>query len=201
MERRNGFTLVEIAIVLVIIGLLLGGLLKGQELIDSARAKSIAQDLRSVSIAVLSYQDKYRALPGDDAGAASRWGPSTCQGDGDGIIEGGSSAPAENQCLWQHLRLANLITGDATSLASPKHADGGDFSVFSRAADSPIPETPGSLIVCAANVRGRHIAAFDAMLDDGNLGTGSLRAKPSSPVSVAASGINENALYVVCMGF
>ena len=56
-------------------------------------------------------------------------------------------------------------------------------------------------IVCATNVRGRHIAAFDAMLDDGNPGTGSLRAKPSSPVSVAASGINENALYVVCMGF
>jgi prepilin-type N-terminal cleavage/methylation domain-containing protein len=201
MKRQTGFTLVEIAIVLVIIGLLLGGMLKGQELIDSARVKNIAQDFRALSIAVLSYQDKYRSLPGDDAGAASRWGASTCQGNGDGIIEAGNSANAENLCLWQHLRLANLLTGDSTSLTSPRHTDGGAFTVLSRASDSAIPETPGSLIVCAENIRGRHVASLDTLMDDGNPHSGSMRAKQSSPSGVTASGINENGLYTVCMGF
>src|SRR6516164_11396797 len=73
MRRQAGFTLVEIAIVLVIIGLLLGGVLKGQELIESAKVKNIGQDFRAISIAVLTYQDKYRALPGDDPKATTRW--------------------------------------------------------------------------------------------------------------------------------
>ena len=68
-SRQSGFTLVEIAIVLVIIGLLLGGVLKGQELINSAKIKNLINDLNGLSTAVYAYQDRYRALPGDDAGA------------------------------------------------------------------------------------------------------------------------------------
>ncbi|MES2350353.1 MAG: prepilin-type N-terminal cleavage/methylation domain-containing protein, partial [Pseudomonadota bacterium] len=60
--RQRGFTLVEIAIVLVIIGLLLGGVLKGQGLIDSARVKNIIQQSTSLTAAVNAYQDKFRAL-------------------------------------------------------------------------------------------------------------------------------------------
>ena len=68
-KPQTGFTLVEIAIVLLIVGLLLGGVLKGQELIDSAKAKNLAQDLRSIPAMVHAYQDKFRALPGDDPAA------------------------------------------------------------------------------------------------------------------------------------
>ena len=81
-SRQGGFTLVEIAIVLVIIGLLLGGILKGQEMITQAKIKNVIADMSGVSAAMYGYQDRYRALPGDDK-AASRWSGATA-GDGDG---------------------------------------------------------------------------------------------------------------------
>ncbi len=71
-NREQGFTLVEIAVVLVIIGLLLGGVLKGQELINSAKVKSIIGEFRNVSTYVYAYQDRFRAMPGDDPAVASR---------------------------------------------------------------------------------------------------------------------------------
>jgi prepilin-type N-terminal cleavage/methylation domain-containing protein len=64
-SRQAGFTLVEIAIVLVIIGLLLGGVLKGQELINSAKVKNFATDFRNIPLFIYGYQDKFKALPGD----------------------------------------------------------------------------------------------------------------------------------------
>ena len=64
-RRQSGFTLIEIAIVLVIIGLLLGGILKGQELINSARVKNLATDFRNIPVFIYGYQDKFKALPGD----------------------------------------------------------------------------------------------------------------------------------------
>ncbi|HEX6319483.1 MAG TPA: prepilin-type N-terminal cleavage/methylation domain-containing protein, partial [Burkholderiales bacterium] len=78
---QKGFTLVEIAIVLVIIGLLLGGILKGQEMITQAKIKNVIADMSGVSAAMYGYQDRYRALPGDDK-AANRWS-SADPGDGD----------------------------------------------------------------------------------------------------------------------
>ena len=65
-NRHQGFTLVEIAVVLVIIGLLLGGVLKGQELINSAKVKNVIGEFRNVSTYVFGYQDRFRAMPGDD---------------------------------------------------------------------------------------------------------------------------------------
>src|SRR5665647_661323 len=69
-RNQSGFTLIEIAIVLVIIGLLLGGVLKGQELINSARVKNLATDFRNIPVFIYGYQDKYKALPGDQAQTA-----------------------------------------------------------------------------------------------------------------------------------
>src|SRR5258705_6098386 len=91
VRHRNsteaGFTLVEIAIVLVIIGLLLGGILKGQEMITQAKIKNLINDFNGVTVAVTSYQDRYRALPGDDLNATTRWtvqAPASDNGDGTG---------------------------------------------------------------------------------------------------------------------
>src|SRR3972149_9646258 len=81
---QKGFTLVEIAIVLVIIGLLLGGILKGQEMITQAKIKNIINDFNGITAAMNSYQDRYRALPGDDVGA-TRW-TGTVAGNGNGIL-------------------------------------------------------------------------------------------------------------------
>ena len=64
-RRQSGFTLVEIAIVLVIIGLLLGGVLKGREMITNAKIKRIENDFAGVSAAIFAYQDRYGVLPGN----------------------------------------------------------------------------------------------------------------------------------------
>src|SRR2546422_4494153 len=91
-KRRQGFTLVEIAIVLVIIGLLLGGILKGQEMITQAKIKNVIADFSGVSAAYHGYQDRYRAIPGDDPNAGTRWAsmtnPAPVPGDGNGIVAG-----------------------------------------------------------------------------------------------------------------
>src|SRR3990172_7695103 len=93
-RNQSGFTLIEIAIVLVIIGLLLGGVLKGQELINSAKVKNFANDFRTIPVFIYGYQDKFKRLPGDDPSADSRFGTSgtlaTAEGQtpGNGIIEG-----------------------------------------------------------------------------------------------------------------
>ena len=65
MRQQRGFTLIEIAIVLVIIGLLLGGVLKGQELIQSARVRNLISQQDGVKAAYFGFLDRYRALPGD----------------------------------------------------------------------------------------------------------------------------------------
>src|SRR3979411_2090741 len=87
-STEAGFTLVEIAIVLVIIGLLLGGILKGQEMITQAKIKNVMSDFSGISAAYHGYQDRYRAIPGDDPGAGGRWttAPAAVSGDGDGQV-------------------------------------------------------------------------------------------------------------------
>src|SRR3989337_1728986 len=90
--RQTGFTLVEIAIVLVIIGFLLGGILKGQEMITQAKIKNVVADFSGVSAAYYGYQDRYRAIPGDDPNAATRWAGAavspTAGEPGNGIVRG-----------------------------------------------------------------------------------------------------------------
>src|SRR5271154_5486353 len=89
-RAQTGFTLVEIAIVLVIIGLLLGGILKGQGMITQAKIKNVVSDFSGISAAYYGYQDRYRAIPGDDPNAATRWTtPTTATaGNGNGVVAG-----------------------------------------------------------------------------------------------------------------
>ena len=192
-NRKNsaevGFTLVEIAIVLVIIGLLLGGILKGQEMITQAKIKNIISDFNGVTVAVTSYQDRYRAIPGDDLNASTRWtvqAPSS--GNGNGAIAGlynappGASAPAsaaESNLFWQHLRIAGFVPGLTTGAGSgtqPTNAAGGMIGVESGA-----PGTNGlgftSLIVCFANLPEKVASAVDGQMDDSNPATGQIRGQ------------------------
>ncbi len=111
MRRQSGFTLVEIAIVLVIIGLILGGILKGQELIDSARVRSLSNELSGIRTAWYAFQDRYNALPGDFINASTQIDSSLVDSNGnaDGKIDAG-----EITAVWQHLSVAGFLSGNYT---------------------------------------------------------------------------------------
>src|SRR5688572_20861837 len=120
-KPQAGFTLIEIAIVLVIIGLLLGGVLKGQELITAARVRNLISNQDGVKAAYFGFLDRFRALPGDYSAAVTNI-PNcvvgTCpNGDGDGQIE----AAQESIASWSHLSKAGFITGnyDYAAVESP----------------------------------------------------------------------------------
>ena len=176
-QRQSGFTLIEIAIVLVIIGLLLGGILKGQELITQGRIRNVSNDFQSVTAAINLYQDRYRALPGDDAGAAARWATpvATVSGDGDGVFDGAYNANcAANSnieaCLfWHHLRLAGLVGGATADWTQAVNATQGRTGVQNGGLGLVGP------IICSNNLPAKIAQAIDAQFDDGNATTGTVR--------------------------
>jgi prepilin-type N-terminal cleavage/methylation domain-containing protein len=109
MKVRNNkaFTLVELSIVLVIIGLIVGGVVGGQSLIHSARLQSVVQDFSKYTTAVNTYELQYDALPGDHIEANDYWNLAE-SGDGDGKITF-SGTPDEDIQAWNHLGFAQLI--------------------------------------------------------------------------------------------
>jgi prepilin-type N-terminal cleavage/methylation domain-containing protein len=119
-SHTRGFTLIELSIVLVIIGLIVGGVLVGQDLIHNAEVQSIMTEAQRYATAFNSFKDKYDALPGDMPNATSIWGTNpncgsnlpgtgteTCNGNGDGLIE----SYTESFYAWQHLGNAGMVPG------------------------------------------------------------------------------------------
>lgn len=135
---RRAFSLVELSIVLVILGLLTGGILAGQSLIRAAELRSVTSEYQRYTTAVQTFRDKYMAIPGDMANATRFWGRQAnqvwcvtnsgaavdavrgvCDGDGNGNISGSSvaSQSGENYQFWRQLGLAGLIEGSFSGLA------------------------------------------------------------------------------------
>ncbi len=216
-STQSGFTLVEIAIVLIIIGVMLGGVLKGQELVGSAKAKSLANDFRQVPLFIYGYQDKYRRIPGDDVAAvANVSAPAGHAGNGDGIIGGNwndKSNSSEAVLFWEHVRLANLAAG-STDFASatdntpslPTNAEGGRIGVQSR---PPIAGMKGVHFVCSTGITGKLARQLDLSLDDGDALRGSMMAVKATtstanstaamPNPPSAEPYDETLAYTVCM--
>jgi hypothetical protein len=200
---------VEIAVVLVVIGLLLGGILKGQELVAQAKIKSLIADFSGISAAYAGYQDRYRAVPGDDPSAALRWAGAT-SGNGDGQVSGkynSANTADESRLWWAHLRRAGFIAGAGT--LQPFNAVTGLIGVQTGDGGSPIaPVLSGvaSLIVCFASLPDKMAIAVDTQLDDGVPNTGGMRgqlhtAGPSPDlVATAASAYAETGanVYTLC---
>ncbi len=207
-RRQSGFTLIEIAIVLVIIGLLLGGILKGQELINSARVKNLATDFRNVPLFIYGYQDKFRALPGDDSAAETRFtgGVAATVGTlGNGVIEGawndGVNSGTESYLFWQHVRLAGLAPGSTDIAANdyaPVNALGGRIGIQSAA---PFTGINGTYFICSTGILGKYAKQLDIQLDDGNTSTGSMMAGATANGSTAGTTpLVDSTAYTVCMG-
>jgi hypothetical protein len=206
--------LVEIAIVLVIIGLLLGGILKGQELINSAKVKNLANDFRVIPTYIYAYQDKFKSLPGDDPAADVHipGGVAADKGNGNGVIDGNWNSTTntdETYRFWRHVRLANLAAGP-TDVADPeyipKNAVSGILGVSSMSGAQPhITGMTGTYQICSKGVLGKFVKQLDIQMDDGNTATGSMRAVLDTAAvgtaAVATAAIDEAAPYTVCMTF
>lgn len=177
-KSRRGFTLVEIAIVLVIIGLLLGGVLKGQGLIDSAKVKNIIQQSNSLTAAVNAYQDKFRALPGDDPLATTHVPGATGNGNGDGQI-------AEYHLAPQHLALGGFITGSYNgSTDFMTSAQGGAVYLY-----NDVVGGRGGNGIRFDNLPDTFAEQIDSKLDDGKPGTGSVRANTAAGAYTSSGAI------------
>ncbi len=207
-RRQSGFTLIEIAIVLVIIGLLLGGILKGQELINSARVKNLATDFRNIPVFIYAYQDKFRALPGDDSAANAHTGGTNATGGtpGDGIIDGAWNSDDdtdESFLFWEHVRKAGLAPGstDITALDyKQSNAVGGRVGIQSKKAFSTM--NSGTWFICSSGITGKLAKQLDVQLDDGVTDTGSMQAGTvdfATP-GAAVAALDDATQYTVCMG-
>ncbi len=215
-KAQSGFTLVEIAIVLVIIGLLLGGVLKGQELINSAKVKNITNDFRTIPLFIYGYQDKFKRLPGDDNAASTRFGSSGTNATGptghilgNGIIEGSWNSTAvadENVLFWQHVRLAGLASGstdftDSAKASLPTNAEGGQIGIQMS---TPIKDLNGTYYICSTGINSKLAQQLDTTMDDGSPDKGTLRAQEGSTTNAANGGATSYAdgkTYTVCLAF
>jgi len=191
-RKQAGFTLVEIAIVLVIVGLLLGAVLKGQELIFNSKVKATFNMSKEFSAAINGYQDRYRATPGDDNTAAARFPayvPVPANGNGDGTINWQTwpciaASVGENCQVFLHLRASGFVAGGgADSVRTPFgfRAAIGQSNIFIAALS-----TSPALAFEQAGVTHRIASAIDTAFDDGDPTIGSFRCAALAAYNFAA---------------
>lgn len=157
--RKRGFTLIELSIVLVIIGLLVGGVLKGKGMIDNAKMKRVKSDIDGVMAAVYSYQDKFGYMPGDDPTNKASVTSADCSGgNANGLFDDGD----EIKCAWQEMIEAGFIGGDPTDHtggAAKKSPYGGGYDFNVSAGNKNY--------ISIANVPPSAAASLDTKYDDG----------------------------------
>ena len=207
---QSGFTLVEMAIVLVIVGLLLGGVLKGQELIENARVKEAANIIKNHAAAYYAYMDRYGNVPGDDGpvpvlqARGGSWTQVIFGGNLNGVIDTPPlselfSGSWEEINFYHHLRAGGFIKGDLNLWgveALPKHPWGGLVSVTSLPAQG---RSGFSLKVCMRNVPSKGAAALDRLLDDAIPNTGTLRANTGQITATGvATSYQDGQMYTIC---
>lgn len=212
MKKRNqsGFTLVEIAIVLVVIGLLLGGILKGQQLINSARVRNLADQNSGVQAAYYGFVDRFRNLPGDmpcalavtNVGAAVS--PDNCTTVVGGDANGRIDTIAEAGAVWAHLSIAGFLTGtyagitaDAATYISgvatglvPPNAFQGPI-LLGHTADYMQGDNRGTIVRLAYSFGGNIpvplLRDLDQKLDDGVAGSGVMRSSAEATNGTAGT--------------
>ena len=187
MRKQTGFTLIEIAIVLVIIGLLLGGVLKGQELITSARVRNLISQQDGVKAAYFGFLDRFRSLPGDYNLATTNIANTTANGNANGQIEAAAVCGAIPACqaleyivVWEHLSRAGFINGSYTYAALPESSASAPANPYVRyiqliydnsygtgPAGPPVPAVRHN-IKTGNQIPSDILAEIDRKIDDGN---------------------------------
>ncbi len=218
-HAQAGFTLAEIAIVAVLVGLLFGGAIAGRSIVIQARIKLVASQFNGVHTAHLYYVDRYVAMPGDDPRATTRWPSRAKDGNGDSRLSGTYRDPppagdpmaaltvnaTEGETLnyWWHLRLAELVAlppPEVSIVAQPLNPFGGIVGVQQDAMGFPV------LAVCQANLPAEIAIGVEAQLDELSPARGSLRGRrqtaPNQPladtVAVADYTEGQDEQYILC---
>ena len=167
-KEEKGFTLVEIAIVMVIIGLLIGGVLKGQGMIQNAKVKNVVKQADELRAAIMGFYDKFGAYPGDEDEASIPMGT-----DGEGNGNGQINTGAESYEVFRDLVLADLLDGSYDGSSDyPRHAFGDSVYV------AWVDPGPGNARHCIVyeNLPAEVCMEIDQKYDDGVRNTGSISA-------------------------
>jgi hypothetical protein len=218
-HAQAGFTLAEFAIVTVLMGLLLGGVVAGRSVVTQARIKLVVNQLSGLHAAHLHYIDRYAAMPGDDPRAAVRWPAGAKDGTGDGRLSGAYRDPppagdpvaalivdgvqGETLNYWWQLRLAELVPippPNVTIVAQPLNPFAGIIGVQQDAMGFPVPA------ICQANLPAVVAIGVEAQLDELNPTRGVVRGRrqsaPNQPLgdTVAVTDYTEGDPdeYVLC---
>lgn len=209
MKRSlSGFTLLEVAIAMAVIGLIFAMAVKAGEMINHSRVKSLASDFNHLQVALYGYQDRFRALPGDDSAASGHLpdtGVPVLNGDGNSVIDGHwDSTSGETFNLWQHVRLAGFIKGTADATSDhyvPLNTSGGTLGL-SESVATPISGLGGNYIICSDDIPGKLVKQLDLTLDDGNTAGGRMMVSNagSGGAGIATNSIVDATFYLACLG-
>ncbi len=169
-QQTLGFTLIETAIVLVIMGLIVGAVLKGSTLIQQARTKKIMIQMDNIRAAVWTFFDRYSQYPGDEDLTDIPSGETGSDGDGDGFIEESNN---EYLTLWTDLAAAKMINGDYEN-SVPRNAFGGTVNLKYYDESSTAIRSPGHYFILT-NIPWDAALEIDTKLDDGDAASGGIR--------------------------
>ncbi|MBN8530660.1 MAG: type II secretion system protein [Alphaproteobacteria bacterium] len=151
MKTTQGFSLVELSIVMVVIGLIVGGVLAGREIIRNAEVNSVAAELAAIETGIFTFESKYNLLPGDLNIATTYWPAVTANGDGNGFVDDDFGI-REDLLAWQHMALAGVMRGNYTGVADP---------AFPPSGINPGVNAPTSKIIASSFTLQRHIPPVD----------------------------------------
>jgi prepilin-type N-terminal cleavage/methylation domain-containing protein len=214
-QTCRGFTLVELSIVLVIIGLIIGGVLTGQQIIQNARITNAVQSIQAYQGQLQTYAQNYGALPGDDPSASARFpNAKTANGGGNGTIGTGDSfatfsaaegeGAGESRLVWAHLRAAELVKNQVTNNSTaiqPSNPFGGIFGFQNGAFSGAFTTT----VLCMNKLPAGASQAIDARLDDGNSDKGAIQAAAETSSGsgnssgAAATSYTDGQTYTLCI--
>jgi len=189
-RKSAGLSLIELAIVLVIVGLLLGGILNARTVIRSAQIQDRIKSLNEMTAAAKQFKDRYGMWPGDYSNAAANIAglPLACNGNGNGQV----GTVAESACASESLIRSGLLRGSAIA---PITVRGSTYSITSPAL-SGVVGLPGSWVnvVNISNLDCDSAVQMDRAVDDGVLTTGSFQASPAALCGATNDVQDENIL-------